>query len=96
MTIVTRLAGAAAAVAAASIAFSAPSSAGDRDMKRWKKFHEKPEVTAALRDQGFLSWDHIKWDDGIWKIDDARRDDGKKYDVVLHPKTLEVINARLD
>ncbi|MGQ0456592.1 MAG: PepSY domain-containing protein [Hyphomicrobium sp.] len=49
------------------------------------------DVAIALREQGFETWDDIDWDDGVWKIDDARRVDGREYDLKLDPVTLAVV-----
>lgn len=61
-----------------------------------------PEVRARietyLRAQGFTRWDEIASDDNgrIWKVDDARHTDGKKYELKLNAQTLQEVERRLD
>jgi hypothetical protein len=46
-----------------------------------------------LRNQGFTRWGKIELDDesDAWEIDDAHASDGHRYDLRLHPDTLEII-----
>ncbi|MEQ1652829.1 MAG: PepSY domain-containing protein [Hyphomicrobium sp.] len=59
-----------------------------------RKHCKHKHVAHALHAKGFVSWDEIEWDDGVWEIDDARRADGSQYDLKLHPKTLHVIHRQ--
>jgi hypothetical protein len=47
----------------------------------------------VLRNEGFTRWGKIELDDedDTWEIDDARTSDGHRYDLRLHPDTLEII-----
>jgi len=46
-----------------------------------------------LRNQGFTHWGKIELEDesGAWEIDNAHASDGHRYDLRLHPDTLEII-----
>lgn len=44
---------------------------------------ELARIEAVLQAEGFVSYDDIEWDNGMWEIDDARTTDGKEYDVKL-------------
>jgi hypothetical protein len=44
---------------------------------------EKAMISEALLDQGFRDWGKIKFEDGLWEVDDARTHDGSKVDVKL-------------
>ena len=46
-----------------------------------------------LRSEGFKRWGKIELDedDDVWEIDDARASDGRRYDLRLHPDTLEIM-----
>ena len=44
---------------------------------------EKAMISHALLDQGFQNWGEIKFDDGMWEVEDARGYDGRKVDVKL-------------
>lgn len=78
----------------AALAVAMPAFAADRapDAKE----------TAALKQRmaalGYVSWEEIELDsDGpYWDIDDARKADGKRYDVRLAPGTLKVLRATID
>ena len=52
---------------------------------------ERAAIEAKLRAEGFVRWDDIDLDDGVWEVDDARRTDGREYDLKLRPGTLEII-----
>ncbi|MAZ03946.1 MAG: hypothetical protein CMN56_12505 [Sneathiella sp.] len=50
-------------------------------------------LTAELKKLGYVSWEEIELDDDspYWEIDDARKEDGSRWDLKLDEKTLEVI-----
>jgi Peptidase propeptide and YPEB domain len=54
---------------------------------------ERSRIETMLRNEGFTRWGKIGLDDedGVWEIDDAHASDGHKYDLRLHPDTLEII-----
>jgi hypothetical protein len=51
-----------------------------------------------LRNEGFTRWGKIELDDDddLWEVDDAYASDGHKYDLRLHPDTLEIIAREAD
>lgn len=57
---------------------------------------ERVQIEAALRALGYVSWQEIELDDGVWEVDDARTETGEKYDLKLRPGTLEVISRKPD
>ena len=40
---------------------------------------------------GFVTWRRLRWAHGYWKVDDARRADGKVYDLKLEAATLDLV-----
>lgn len=54
------------------------------------------DVAIALQQQGFVTWDWIKFRRGLWLVDDARRVDGREFDLRLDPVTLAVIWSERD
>jgi hypothetical protein len=54
---------------------------------------EQSRIEAMLRNHGFTRWGKIELDDDddVWEIDDAHASDGHRYDLRLHPDTLEII-----
>lgn len=53
---------------------------------------ESGVIAEALLDQGYVSWGKIKFDDGVWKVDDARTVEGRKVDLKLD-RGLNVIDV---
>ena len=54
---------------------------------------ERSRIETMLRNEGFTRWGNIELDDNddVWEIDDALASDGHRYDLRLHPDTLEII-----
>jgi hypothetical protein len=54
---------------------------------------ERSRIERMLRNEGFTAWGTIALndDDDIWEIDDAHDSDGNRYDLSLHPDTLEIL-----
>lgn len=52
---------------------------------------ERARIEAALRNLGYVAWEEIEFEDGVWEVDDARMPDGTEYDLKLRPETFEVI-----
>lgn len=59
---------------------------------------EAKAIAAKLQSLGYTTWEEIEYDDDgpVWEIDDARKTDGRRYDVKLSPNGLGVIKERLD
>jgi len=79
------------APALAALLFAAPARA-DRDPTP----EERALIEARLTALGFVAWDDIELDDGVWEVDDARTAAGQEYDLDLHPETLEVLKQERD
>jgi hypothetical protein len=45
---------------------------------------EAQAIAAKLTAEGFKSWGKIELDDQVWEVDNARRVDGKVYDLRLN------------
>lgn len=103
------LAASAVAVAAFVAGAAAPATAGhDRHERHAHADHAKhhhhkhkrhgkkcpKHVKHALHQLGFVSWDEIEFDDGLWEVDDAIRADGSRWDLKLDPKTLDVVKRK--
>lgn len=58
----------------------------------------RARIETYLRTQSFTRWDEIESDDNgrVWKVDDARHTDGKKYELKLNAQTLQEVDRRLD
>lgn len=57
---------------------------------------EREAIERVLRAEGFVTWDDIELDDGVWEVDDARTGDGREYDLELRPETYEIIRRDPD
>jgi Peptidase propeptide and YPEB domain len=68
-------------------------SSGQALAERAPSPEERSRIETMLRNEGFTRWGKIGLDDedGVWEIDDAHASDGHKYDLRLHPDTLEII-----
>ena len=73
-------------LASAALALAAPA-----DDDRPPTPQERAAIEAKLRAEGFVRRDDIELDDGLWEVDDARRPDGREYDLKLRPGSLEVV-----
>ena len=54
---------------------------------------ERSRIETMLRNEGFTRWGKIELDDEeeVWEVDNAHASDGHRYDLRLHPDTLEII-----
>jgi hypothetical protein len=54
---------------------------------------ERSRIETLLSNEGFTRWGKIELDDedDVWEIDDAHASDGHRYDLRLHPDTLEIM-----
>jgi uncharacterized membrane protein YkoI len=78
----------------AAIALMSTPALADRDPTP----EERTMIEAKLQELGFTAWDDIEFDedDNYWEIDEARAADGREYDLVLDPQTLEILTQRED
>jgi hypothetical protein len=82
------------ALAAALALFAATPALADRAPTP----EETAKIAAALTAAGYVSWAKIELDeDGPnWEIDNARKEDGSKWDVTLRPNTLGALKTERD
>jgi hypothetical protein len=59
---------------------------------RLANIEEAARIGEALKREGFDRFETARLDDGLWKIDDAHRADGSRYDLTLVPGTLRILN----
>ena len=53
---------------------------------------ERTQIEQTLRAAGYVSWDEIELDDGVWEVDDARKvAGGQDCDIDIDPKKYEVV-----
>ncbi len=57
---------------------------------------ERAAIERVLRAEGFVRWDEIELDHGVWEVEDARTADGRDYDLKLRPRSLEIIQHDAD
>lgn len=82
----------AAAVLAAGLS-AAPAHADERPTGE-----VRTRIEAKLRSMGFERWGEIERSDNgqAWKVDDARNQDGRKYELRLSSSDLSEMRRRLD
>ena len=78
-------------VAAAALMLAATAAQAD---ERMPTSEELAKLEAALKAAGYTKWDEIELEKGGWEVDDARDADGNQYDLMLDPKTLEIISKQ--
>lgn len=81
-----------AAVLGAAVLGAGPAISDDRDPTP----AERSTIEAALRAGGYVSWGDMEMDDGVWSVTDARKSDGKVYDLDLDPQSLMIIKRDPD
>ena len=52
---------------------------------------ERARVEQVLRQAGFVRWDDIELDDGLWEVDDARARNGGEYDLKIDPRSMRIV-----
>lgn len=83
---------------AAAVLLASPLAAADRPPTA----EERAAIERVLRDNGFVSWEEIEYDDDsprrkpVWDIDDARDAKGQAYDLKLEPGTYKILRRTLD
>lgn len=79
---------------AVAAGFVASPALADRDPTA----QERTAIERVLKTSGFASWEEIELDDDgpRWEIDDARDAEGRRYDVKIDPKSMQILSRRLD
>ncbi|TRW17798.1 PepSY domain-containing protein [Glacieibacterium frigidum] len=79
---------------ATTLAVATPALADDRAPNAAETVALKKRMASL----GYVSWEEVELDDDgpYWEIDDARKADGKRFDVRLAPRTLALIRAVAD
>lgn len=72
------------------LAFASPALADD---DRAPTADELTAIEAVLREAGYVSWDEIELDDGVWEVDDARKADGTEHDLDLDPVSFAIVKV---
>ena len=54
---------------------------------------QRVAIEAALRAQGFVRWSGIRTDDDGPEVDSAWDEQGRRFELKLHPRTLKVIRS---
>jgi hypothetical protein len=53
---------------------------------------ELVRIEQTLRAAGYISWDEIELDDGVWEVDDARKvAGGQDCDIDISPETYQIV-----
>ena len=81
-------------VAVATLGLAMPAFAEDRPPTA----AERTQLEQALQAAGFVSWEEVELDDDgpYWDVDDARTENGQRYDLKLNPVTMEIIERDLE
>lgn len=79
---------------AASLATPMPQAVRQDD--RPPNRQERAAIERVLRENGFVRWDDIELDDGVWEVDDAVTRNGREYDLKLEPRNLRIIRRDPD
>ncbi|MBO1073376.1 PepSY domain-containing protein [Roseomonas marmotae] len=59
---------------------------------RLANIEEAARIGEVLKREGFERYETAKLDDGLWKIENATRADGSRYDLTLAPETLRILH----
>ena len=58
---------------------------------------ERTQIEKTLPDAGYTTWEEIEFDDGMWEVDDARKEgDTREFDLKLDPQTYKIVVKRPD
>jgi hypothetical protein len=58
---------------------------------------ERVQIEQSLRGAGYTTWEEIEFDDGMWGVDDARKEgDHREFDLKLDPKTYKIVLEQED
>lgn len=71
--------------------------AASADDDRFPTSEELGQIESSLNGAGYTSWDDIEFDDGLWEVDDARKDSGRQeFEVKVDPDSYEIVSERED
>ncbi len=52
---------------------------------------ERVQIEESLRAAGYVTWEEIEFDDGMWEVDDAKKEgDSREFDLKFDPQTIEI------
>jgi hypothetical protein len=58
---------------------------------------EKTSIESTFKAAGYVTWEEIEFDDGVWEVDDARKEAGAvDYDIKISPDNWKVVTVRED
>jgi hypothetical protein len=59
---------------------------------------ERGAIERLLRSHGYVSWEEVELDDDgpRWEVDDARAQDGRRFDIKIDPRTMRIVRAQRD
>lgn len=59
---------------------------------------ERGAIERLLRSNGYVSWEEVELDDDgpHWEVDDARAEDGRRFDIKIDPQTMRIVRTQLD
>lgn len=58
---------------------------------------ERARIEASLQAGGYVSWEEIEMDDGLWEVDDARKEGAAgEWDVKLDPQSYAIVAEERD
>ena len=74
---------------------AAPAMADDDD--RQPSMQERAAIEKSVKAAGYVSWEEVEFDDGMWEVDDARRAGSNvDYDLKLDPNSYDITASRED
>ncbi|NHK28842.1 PepSY domain-containing protein [Parvularcula flava] len=75
---------------AATIAISGAAIADD---DRYPTSTELAAIEQVLTENGYVSWEEVEFDDGLWEVDDARDATRAEFDIKINPDTYEIVST---
>jgi hypothetical protein len=83
---VSRIIRLACAATALALASAVPASAGHDEVQ-----DDPAVVTERLHHMGFVEWRNLRYSHGVWKVDDAKRENGHVYDLQLEAGSFDLV-----
>lgn len=87
----TRIFSAILAGAAGAAVLSAAGLSALADDDRYPTSEELAQIEQTLRADGFVRWEEVEFDDGMWEVDDARDGQNVEWDLKLDPQSYEIV-----